>query len=208
MRWVRMESSSTKVTDLYRRRRRDRLSASLARGSSSSRYRPKSLWFWSRRRSRVRRLCGMRWRILSFSRFSVSDTFTVRSKGSSPVCTFRRVSTTCCITPSTSSTFERKRRRVISIFLASEISCSRFSRGISPIWVRYMRTGSSTRRPSSSSKKVTSSLTETSSAGRPSRSSASVSSISSIPCSSKLMSSLSSLSGLASSSGSTSLIWP
>src|SRR4028119_1976327 len=42
-------------------------------------------------------------------------------------------------------TLERKILRVISIFLASPISCSRVSRGISPIWVRYMRTGSSIR---------------------------------------------------------------
>ena len=35
--------------------------------------------------------------------------------------------------------------RVISIFLARAISCSRVSRGISPICVRYMRTGSSMR---------------------------------------------------------------
>ena len=32
------------------------------------------------------RLCGMRWRILSLSRFSVSDTLIVRSNGRSPVC--------------------------------------------------------------------------------------------------------------------------
>ena len=95
----------------------------------------------------------MRWRILSFSRFSVSDTLTVRSKGSSPEWTRLRVSTTWRRAPSHSRTLRRKRLRVTSIFLARAISSLRVSSGMLPICVRYMRTGSSMRRPSSSSMK-------------------------------------------------------
>ena len=49
-----------------------------------------------------------------------------------------------------SSTLRRNRLRVISIFLARPISWSRVSSGISPICVRYIRTGSSIRREISS----------------------------------------------------------
>ena len=53
------------------------------------------------------------------------------------------VSTVARIAKSQPSTVRRNRLRVTSIFLASEISSSRVSSGISAIWLRYIRIGSS-----------------------------------------------------------------
>src|SRR5581483_1330940 len=93
-------------------RRAFRLASSSALALSTT---SKSLSFCSIRCSRVFRLCGMRERILSFSRFSVSDTLTVRSKGSSPECTRLSVSTTWRRTPSHSRTLRRNRLRHLDL---------------------------------------------------------------------------------------------
>ena len=91
----------------------------------------------------------MRPRIWSFSMPSVSDTLMVRSNGSSPDSTWPSTSITCWAMKSLSSRNWRNRFRVSSIVLARKISCSRVRSGISPICVRYRRTGSSIRRPPS-----------------------------------------------------------
>src|SRR5262245_56483268 len=70
-------------------------------------------------------------------------TFSVRSKASSPFCTSSRISIAFCRPKPELSTSLRNCLRVSSILRASEISSSRVSSGISPICVRYMRTGSS-----------------------------------------------------------------
>ena len=74
---------------------------------------------------------------------SVSETLIVRSNGSMPLWTFSSVSTVACMAKLQPSTERRNRLRVTSIFLASEISSSRVSSGISAICDRYIRTGSS-----------------------------------------------------------------
>ena len=201
---VRIDNSSTRVTHLRRRMRSTRrnrsFSSSSTRGSANC---SKSAWFCSIRCSRVRRLCGIRAMILSFSRFSVSETLMVRSNGNAPLATLPRVSTTWNSAPSHSSTLRRKRLRVTSIFLARAISCSRFSSGMLPICVRYIRTGSSMRRVSSSSRKPRSISPLSSSPVwvLASRSSTSDSSMSWMSWLSSSKRSWSILSGLASSSG-------
>ena len=93
----------------------------------------KSVLFCSIRRSSVARLCGIRARICSFVRRSVSDTLIVRSNGNLFSCTRRSVSTVDCIAKPQPRMARRNRFRVTSILFASEISSSRVSSGISAI---------------------------------------------------------------------------
>ena len=81
--------------------------------------------------------------IFRFSEVFVTETSIVRSSRNSPSRTFSRAVTAACRMKSVASIEFRKRVRVFSIFLAAEISSSRVKSGISPICIRYIRTGSS-----------------------------------------------------------------
>ena len=70
-------------------------------------------------------------------------TFSVRSNASSPFSTSSKISIALRMPKPDESTSLRNCLRVNSILRASEISSSRVSSGISPICVRYIRTGSS-----------------------------------------------------------------
>ena len=147
MRLVRSDSSSSRVT--ARRRRwfmrcwAVRRTAAAVRGS---RTRLQSARLSSSSLRAVARLAGSRFMIVLLAMLSVVEIFMVRSKGMRPSATACMVSMACWMQKSFSRIRRRKAMRVSSIFLASAISCSRASRGISPICERYMRTGSSTRR--------------------------------------------------------------
>ena len=103
----------------------------------------------------VLRLTGSRWARYclpsvstifgSSSGLGLGVTLSVRSKVSSPHCTDSRVWSEAVMQSPEPMHFLRNRLRVISIDFARLISSSRVSSGISPIWVRYMRTGSSIR---------------------------------------------------------------
>ena len=79
----------------------------------------------------------------SSSGFGFGLTLSVRSKASSPRCTDSSVASDSFMHTPEPMHFLRKRLRVISMVLARWISWSRVRSGISPICVRYMRTGSS-----------------------------------------------------------------
>ncbi len=78
-----------------------------------------------------------------FSAVLVTDTSMVRSSRSSPSRTFSSRCTAPCNTKSLASMLWRKRVRVFSIRRALVSSSARVSSGISPICIRYIRTGSS-----------------------------------------------------------------
>jgi len=59
-----------------------------------------------------------------------------------PLCTLVSVLTVARIARLQPITVRRKLLRATSIFLASEISCSRVKSGISAIWLKYSRMGS------------------------------------------------------------------
>ncbi len=84
----------------------------------------------------VRRLWGIRARICSLVSRSVSETFTVRSKGSVPPWTLESVLIVARIANAQPITERRNRFRATSIFLARAISCSRVRSGMTAIWVR------------------------------------------------------------------------
>ena len=90
----------------------------------------KSFWFSSIKWESVSRLCGIRAMICSFVSRSVSETLIVRSKGSMPLWTFTSAPIVARIAIAQPMTVRRKRFRVTSIFLASEISSVRASSGI------------------------------------------------------------------------------
>ena len=158
--------------------------------------------------------------IVFLARFSEMQIFIVRSKGSSPDSTWRRMSMALEMAKSLVRTLRRNCFRVSSMRLARKISWSRVRSGISPICVRYIRTGSSIRRCVSAS---VGALTAAARSFRPSasqsasaepspawaaiwRARTSVSSIRSTPSSSRAIRMRSRRSGLTRSSGRLSFI--
>ena len=103
----------------------------------------KSLWFSTSSRRTVFTFGGIRCKIRFFSAVLVTDTSIVRSNRNSPSRTFSNAVTAAWSMKSVPSMLYRYLDRAASIRLAAAISWSLLSKGISPICMRYMRTGSS-----------------------------------------------------------------